>query len=89
MKRKNAKEFWEKMEKDASFRSELLKAKSQREKEEILRRHNFQFTKQQYDEAFQERYGRILNQEELKKVTAAGYIDAVQFHASIGHLWIE
>jgi predicted ribosomally synthesized peptide with nif11-like leader len=68
MSKKSAKDFIDRVEKDQAFRSELLKAKSNEERQKMVTRNKFSFTEKEYKEAYQEKYHTPVNEEELRKV---------------------
>lgn len=72
MTKEAAKKFLEKIEKDAHFRESLQKAKGKGEVKKILEQNHLSFTKKEYTEAYQEKFHRHLNEDELKRIAAAG-----------------
>ncbi len=60
------------MEKDGSFRNQLKHAKTKEERKKIVESANFHFTKEEYKQAFKDKYHHTLTDEELRGVSAAG-----------------
>ena len=90
MTKEEADKFWEAIEKNPAFRSELLKAKTERERKEIIKKHKYHFTKQEYEKTFEHRYHQPMSKSELKNISAAGNAaEAIKFHGSVGILGVE
>ncbi|MES2274318.1 MAG: hypothetical protein V4487_09035 [Chlamydiota bacterium] len=58
------------MEKDASFKNQIIHAKKEERKKLI--KTQFHFTKEEYQQAYKEKYHHALTNEELKGISAAG-----------------
>lgn len=85
MSRKSAKECLDKIENDATFRTKFLKAKNQEERKKLLQQFNFQFTQDEYKQAFEEKHHHHLDEKELRKIAAAGNNDTSTAHGILGH----
>jgi len=72
MSKEAAAKFLEKLEIDAEFKKRLQHAKNSEERKKIQEEENFLFTKEEFFEAYKEKYHKSLSDEELKKLAAAG-----------------
>lgn len=72
MAKQDAFKFLDRMEKDAAFREQIRNAKDMNERKKLLQAANFNFTKQEVEEAIKEKYKQPLTPEQLKHIAAAG-----------------
>jgi predicted ribosomally synthesized peptide with nif11-like leader len=68
MSKQSAKEFMERLEKDKNLRSELMGARTDKERQKIIERNDFQFTEQEFQAAYREKYQTPVNEDELRRV---------------------
>lgn len=72
MSKQDARTFLDKWENDKAFSSSLQNAKTMEERKSILKKMNLHFSKEDYQEAYQEKYHKKLSDSELNKIIAAG-----------------
>ncbi|MBY0529725.1 MAG: Nif11-like leader peptide family natural product precursor [Rhabdochlamydiaceae bacterium] len=72
MSKQDARAFLDKWEKDKTFSSSLQNAKTMEERKAILKKTNLHFSKEDYREAYQEKFHKKLSDAELNKIMAAG-----------------
>ena len=72
MSKQNAVTFLNKCEQDKEFRTSLINAKNLEERKAILKKANLHFSKEEYRQAYQEKYHKELTDAELAKIIAAG-----------------
>ena len=72
MSKQDAFKFLDRMEKDAAFRDQLKNAKDVNDKKKLLHSANLNFTKQEVEDAWKEKYKQPLSAEQLKQIAAAG-----------------
>ncbi len=81
MSKKDAKVFLDKIATDNKYKSELAAIKNPSDLEKMKEKHGLHFTKEEFREAFNEKYHKLFTPEELTKVVAAtnpaivGYVD--------------
>jgi|GEM_PF-2437973 len=72
MSKETALKFLEKLETDMEWKKRLQNAKNDEERKLIQEEENFVFTKEEFQEAYTEKYHKTLSAEELKNIAAAG-----------------
>ncbi len=72
MSKKDANVFLDKIATDNKYKSELAAIKNPSDLEKMKEKHGLHFTKEEFREAFKEKYHRPFTPEELNKVVAAG-----------------
>jgi predicted ribosomally synthesized peptide with nif11-like leader len=72
MSKESALRFLEKLESDMAFKKKLQAAKSDAERKAIQEEANLLFSKEDFKEAYQEKYHKTLSDQELKNIAAAG-----------------
>ncbi|MBY0529727.1 MAG: Nif11-like leader peptide family natural product precursor [Rhabdochlamydiaceae bacterium] len=72
MSKHDASAFLDKWEKDKSFANSVRNAETVEQRRAILKKTNLHFTKEEYREAYQEKYHKKLSDAELNKILAAG-----------------
>lgn len=72
MSQKDAKQFFELLEKDAAFRFKIAHSRNEGECLNAIREHHLQFDERECMHAFQEKYHRPLKKEELHKMALEG-----------------
>jgi len=69
----DAKKFFEKLEKDPSFRFQIAHARTEEEQTQIIReKHHLHFDEKEFHSAFQEKYHCPLKKSELHKLVSSG-----------------
>jgi predicted ribosomally synthesized peptide with nif11-like leader len=72
MSKQDARTFLDKWEKDKAFTDSIRNAESAEKRKAIIKKMNLHFSKEDYREAYQEKYHKELSDAELQKVIAAG-----------------
>jgi hemerythrin-like domain-containing protein len=72
MSKKDAKQFFEMLEKDPAFQFQIANSRNEAECLKAINEHHMQFDEKEFREAFEEKYHRPLKKEELHKLTASG-----------------
>ena len=72
MSKKQAMQFLDRVETDANFRNQILSCQKPEQKEKILKKEKYTFSKKDLQEAVDEKWHSNLTPEEMKKIVAAG-----------------
>ncbi|MES2274319.1 MAG: Nif11-like leader peptide family natural product precursor [Chlamydiota bacterium] len=68
----SATKFLDKLEKDSSFRQQLTHGKTKEERKKTIENAHFHFTKDEYKQAYKEKYHQPLTDKDLRDIAAAG-----------------
>jgi len=68
MSKKDAKQFFEILEKDTSFQFQIANSRSESECLQLIHNHHLLFDEKEFRSAFEEKYHRPLKKEELYKL---------------------
>jgi hypothetical protein len=74
MSKKDAKLFWEKLDKDPAFRFQIEHSRSEQETLEFIRGAQLQFDAKEFQGVFEEKFHHPLKKEELHKLADEGLI---------------